>query len=310
MYNLDETGVQEGETIADVVAGSVLAGSAEKISSDATTWISILETISADGRRLTPTVVFTGLTLQGQYFPSQIPDWKFTCSKEGWSNTEILLRWCFDVFLEETKVADPSLWRLLIIDRHKTHISPDFMKKAYMNKVWLSWLPSHTSHMTQPLDVGLFSPLKRYYRQETAEMETYEATSNRQKHIFIQAYKIASEKAFSPENIQNAFQASGIYPIDLNQVLKRLQPKQRLNPTFQPATTPPITVEVDHDIFNTPSSSHDIEKLLQRVNWSSESAERDIRMILRKAGKSLDQSTASTVFQEKEIAVQKLKSLV
>jgi 4-hydroxybenzoate polyprenyltransferase len=307
MYNLDETGVPEGETIAGVVVVSILTGCAEQVASDATAWISILETISADGRRLTPTAVFKGLTLQGQYFPSRMPDWKFTCSKRGWSNEEILLRWLFEVFLEETQVTDPSYWRLLVIDRHKTHISPIFMKKAYMNKVWLSWLPSHTSHATQPLDVGLFSPLKRNYREKTAGMQTYEATSNRQKHIFIQAYKLASKKAFSPENIRNAFRASGIYPVDMYQALKKIQPRIRQKPAFPPATTPPITVEVDHDIFNTPSSSNDIKKLLEKVNWSSEGAERDIRMILQKAGKSLDQRTASVVFQEKEIAVQRVQ---
>jgi 4-hydroxybenzoate polyprenyltransferase len=205
MHNLDETGVQEGETIAGIVAGTVLTSSSEKIQSDASAWISILETISADSRRLTPTVIFTGLSLQGQYFPRDIPDWKFTCSQKGWSNTEILLRWFYDVYLPETRPKDPSSWRLLVLDQHKTHISPVFMKKAMMNKVWLSWLPSHSSHITQPRDLALFSPLKRYYREETAGMETYEATSNRQKHIFIQAYKIASEKAFSPENIRQAF---------------------------------------------------------------------------------------------------------
>jgi 4-hydroxybenzoate polyprenyltransferase len=305
MHNLDETGVQEGETIAGIVAGTVLTSSSEKIQSDASAWISILETISADGRRLTPTVIFTGLSLQGQYFPRDIPDWKFTCSEKGWSNTEILLRWFYDVYLPETRPKDPSSWRLLVLDQHKTHISPVFMKKAMMNKVWLSWLPSHSSHITQPLDLGLFSPLKRYYREETAGMETYEATSNRQKHIFVQAYKIASEKAFSPENIRQAFRASGIYPVDVDQAIKRLKPKERRGPTFQPPTTPPITVEVDRDIFNTPSSSRDIERLLQRVDWSSGNAERDVRMILRKAGKSLDQRGASTVFQEQKIAVQK-----
>ncbi|KAJ0134142.1 hypothetical protein HZ326_22816 [Fusarium oxysporum f. sp. albedinis] len=121
----------------------------------------------------------------------------------------------------------------------------------------------------------------------------------------MSAYKIASKKAFSPENIRQAFRASGIYPVDINQAIKRLKPKEHRRPTFQPPTTPPITVEVDRNIFNTPSLSRDIERLLQRVDWSSGNAERDVRMILQKAGKSLDQRGASTVFQEQKIAIQK-----
>ncbi|KAM5526796.1 transposase [Fusarium oxysporum f. sp. phaseoli] len=173
MHNLDETGVQEGETIAGIVARTVLTSSSEKIQSDASAWISILETISATGQRLTPCIVYTRKTSQGQNFGDFIPDRKYTCSEKGWSNTEILLRWFYDVFLPETTPKDPSQWRLLVLDQHKTHISVEFLKKAYMNKVWLSWLPSHSSHITQPLDVGIFAALKRYYRAETAGMHTY-----------------------------------------------------------------------------------------------------------------------------------------
>jgi 4-hydroxybenzoate polyprenyltransferase len=108
MYNLDEIGVQEGESLAGVVAGTVLTTSSEKIQSDASAWISILETISATGQRLTPCIVYTGKTSQGQNFGDFIPNWKYTCSEKGWSNTEILLRWFYDVFLPETTPKDPS----------------------------------------------------------------------------------------------------------------------------------------------------------------------------------------------------------
>jgi 4-hydroxybenzoate polyprenyltransferase len=187
IYNLDETGLQEGESLAGVVGGTVLTTSSEKIKSNATSWISILETICATGQRVTPCVVYTGKTTQGQNFPEFIEDWKYTCSGTGWSNTEILLRWFYDIFVLETKLSDDALWRTLVLDQHKTHITAAFMKKAYMNKVWLSWLPSHSSHITQPLDLAIFGPLKRYYRQQTSAMETYEATSNRQKQIFMEA---------------------------------------------------------------------------------------------------------------------------
>ncbi|KAH7463438.1 hypothetical protein FOMA001_g18117 [Fusarium oxysporum f. sp. matthiolae] len=303
IYNLDETGVQEGESLAGVVAGTVLTTSSEKIQSDASAWISILETISATGQRLTPCIVYTGKTSQGQNFGDFIPDWKYTCSEKGWSNTEILLRWFYDVFLPETTPKDPSQWRLLVLDQHKTHISVEFMKKAYMNKVWLSWLPSHSSHITQPLDVGIFAALKRYYRAETAGMHTYEATSSRQKQIFATAYKIASNKAFSQDNIRNAFKASGIYPIDVEKAVLKLKPKERRSVISNPLTTPPIQAPQGDNIFATPSSSHDIEKLFLKVNWASENVQRDIRLILRKAGKSLDQKIAENCTKDEAIAI-------
>ncbi|KAM5513468.1 hypothetical protein Focb16_v009870 [Fusarium oxysporum f. sp. cubense] len=74
LYNVDETGVKEGETQAGKVAGTSLTTATEAMESDSTAWITILECRSADSRRLTPCVVFMGHSLQGQWFPKQIPD--------------------------------------------------------------------------------------------------------------------------------------------------------------------------------------------------------------------------------------------
>jgi hypothetical protein len=65
-------------------------------------------------------------------------------------------------------------------------------------------------------------------------METYEATSKRQKQIFAETYKVASEKPFSQENIRQGFQATGIYPIDADRAIAKLKPNERRRPTFQP----------------------------------------------------------------------------
>ena len=61
-------------------------------------------------------------------------------------------------------------WRLLTIDGHKTHATDEFMLKCLENKIWIAWLPAHLSHITQPLDVGVFSFLKRRYRALVDEL--------------------------------------------------------------------------------------------------------------------------------------------
>jgi 4-hydroxybenzoate polyprenyltransferase len=63
--------IKEGETHGGRVAGTALTTVAESVQSDATAWISIPQAIGADGRRLTPWVVFTG-----QWFPPVFPDCK------------------------------------------------------------------------------------------------------------------------------------------------------------------------------------------------------------------------------------------
>ena len=55
---------------------------------------------------------------------------------------------------------------MLVLNRHKSHKSAEFQEyyKAY-NIITLC-LPPHSSHLTQPLDVGCFSVLKRAYGRQ------------------------------------------------------------------------------------------------------------------------------------------------
>lgn len=62
-YNIDETAMQLGETNGNIVAGTVMTASSERIKSDNSTWSSVLEAIFADSRRLTRCIVVTGKNL-------------------------------------------------------------------------------------------------------------------------------------------------------------------------------------------------------------------------------------------------------
>ncbi|WKT54119.1 hypothetical protein QSH57_004703 [Fusarium oxysporum f. sp. vasinfectum] len=288
-YNVDETGVQLGETNGGTVAGTVMTPSSERIKSDNSTWSSILESISADGRRLTPTVVFKGENLQGQWFPSVFPDWKYTTSSSGWSNADIFLKWFMEVFIPKTTPSDPSQWRLLVMDQHKSHITAELMKKAWLNKIWLSWLPSHSSHITQPLDVAA----------------SYEATSPHQQQLFLKAYEEASQKALTRRNIISGFLATGLFPINIQKALKSLKPKEKKRKSFQGPTTPRKVQVTSETVWGTPQGSHDIEKQLQEAQKDGNPSIRDFKCILKKAMKSIDNKNSQIQRLEEEKAVLK-----
>jgi hypothetical protein len=300
IYNVDETGLQEGESHAGVVRRTILTTVAEKTLSDFTTWITILESISASGRRLKPCVVFSGGTAQGQWFPDMIPNWMYIATHSGWSDTEILMKWSMKVFLPETKPADESLWRIFVLDRHKTHITGKLMIKAWVNNVWLSWLPSHSSYITQPLDVTVFGPLKTYYRQETVGWGSYDTTISRQKQLFVTAYKAASEKAFSQENVRKGFHATGIYPVDVSKGLSALKPKERRRWMRLAPTTRQKAPEVAGTLWPTPHCSEDTKKQIDDINLDENIVGRDLEDILRKVYKciNVDKSRITHLAQE------------
>ena len=53
---------------------------------------------------------------------------------------------------------------LLLLDNHSSHIDVEVLKIAQANNVIMFALPQHTSHLYQPLDVGIFGPMKYTFR--------------------------------------------------------------------------------------------------------------------------------------------------
>jgi len=86
--------------------------------------------------------------------------WYFTATPKGWIDNKTALKWLRKVFIPLTRPARPSQKRLLIIDGHGSHVTVDYMWEAYSNNIHIIYLPAHTSHVLQPLDLSCFSVLK------------------------------------------------------------------------------------------------------------------------------------------------------
>ncbi len=57
-------------------------------------------------------------------------------------------------------------YHLLIMDGHDSHITGDWLAHCLDNKIIPAVLGPHSSHLTQPLDVGIFGPLKKVMARE------------------------------------------------------------------------------------------------------------------------------------------------
>jgi hypothetical protein len=87
-------------------------------------WTSFIEAIIADGRALTPGIIFKGKELQQQWFLRefrQIADWHYITSPNGWTDDHIAIEWLETVYLPQTQPTDPSDARLIILDGHGSH---------------------------------------------------------------------------------------------------------------------------------------------------------------------------------------------
>jgi hypothetical protein len=55
---------------------------------------------------------------------------------------------------------------MLVLDRHKSHESAEFQEYCKAHNIITLGLPPYSSHLTQLLDVGCFSVLKRVYGRQ------------------------------------------------------------------------------------------------------------------------------------------------
>ena len=96
-------------------------------------------------------------------------------------------------------------------------------------------LPPHTSHKLQPLDVSVFSPLKRALAAETDAASRLDS-GRIQRVDWTNMYIRAREKAFTLSNIQSGWKATGLEPLSPILVLDKLPKASTL-----PLLLPPIS---------------------------------------------------------------------
>jgi hypothetical protein len=122
-------------------------------------------------------------------------------------------------------------------------------------------MPAHASQLLQPLDVGVFGPLKHAYGKLLEER--MEAGNNYiHKEDFLSLYPDAREKAFATENIHKDFAGAGLKPLNRERVLSKI--------TFQlPTPTPPSLVEGSiSSSFQTPQNPRQLDHKVRSLQES------------------------------------------
>ena len=79
-------------------------------------------------------------------------------------------------------------------------------------------LPSHTSHLTQPLDVGIFGPLKAAMARATDQAATYDC-GRISKADWASTLAAARTTAMMEHNIRVGWKATGLHPFNPQRVL-------------------------------------------------------------------------------------------
>ena len=88
------------------------------------------------------------------------------------------------------------------------------MWECFSNNIQLLFLPLHTSHVLQPLDLAVFSSLKTSYYKQVGFLSLLTDSTPIGKRNFLRCYYKARLDALTARNIRSGWQATGLWPIN------------------------------------------------------------------------------------------------
>jgi hypothetical protein len=110
-------------------------------------------------------------------------------------------------FDEHTKDRKLGIYHLLVLDGHESHRSDAFEQYCKDQKIITLFMPAHSSHILQPLDLVCFAPLKKAYGSQIEKL-VRDRISHITKEDFIPAFCDAFKKSMTENNILAGFQGT------------------------------------------------------------------------------------------------------
>ena len=176
--------------------------------------ITVLGCANAAGQILPPLIIFAAKQLNPLWTRSEVPGSRYGVSDKGWVDQELFHIWQKEHFLSNAVAQRPLL---LLLDGHSSHFKPQCIQFAKDNQIIIFCLSPQTTHECQPLDVGLFGPLKQYWQQACHSFYQKSTTQVISKY-FCQVFKDAWLNAVVPTNVCAGFEKAGVYPFNPNAV--------------------------------------------------------------------------------------------
>jgi len=220
-------------------------------------------------------------------------------------------------FEYQTAALVGRLLRLLNLDGHGSHLIFQFVQFCPDHGILLQCLPSHSTHLLQPLDVGLFAPYHHYYGCEVDDYQRSGHNSQTQgikKYLFIRMVANARKKTFTSSNICKAFEGARIWPLSAQKVLgkMRLEVSSRHDPFGLIATARKSKdirrrVQVPERLLDTCMASLSLKDDVQTMERTSQVMITRVKTIMRELGHQLCTEIAQwKLYQEQSKKLQRI----
>nr|XP_022297142.1 uncharacterized protein LOC111106665 [Crassostrea virginica] len=211
IFNADETGFSTVHQTSKVVGRKGKKAIHAKTSGERGENITVLCCVNAEAHVLPPMVIFKGKRISQALMSNAPKNTLFACSKSSFIDGELFGMWFEKIFLPNISPQRPVL---LIVDGHASHITIHLLEAAKANDVEIFCLPPHTTHWTQPLDRGVFGPLKKAYYKHCESFLKQNPSRQISRYDFCGIFSNAYNEKMNMVNIFGGFRATGIFPFN------------------------------------------------------------------------------------------------
>ena len=243
IFNMDETGFP-----LDPKPMKTVHERGEKnpisVSSGSKSRVTVVACVSATGQTIPPLIIWKRKTMSPDMAIGEVPGTQYGFSDSGWMQAKLFDSWFRKHFMRYAPASRPLL---LLLDGHSSHYCPDTINLAAENGIIIFTLPPNTTHLTQPLDKGVFGPFKMHWKRVCHDFQVSHPGQVVNYYNFCSLFSKAWVESMTCINIVAGFKTTGVYPVNRDAIqlpgeLKSTEGMMAPRPMFTPFKRAP---EVD-----------------------------------------------------------------
>lgn len=226
VFNLDESAFffapDKNKVLAEKnakhVYNTIMTGEKENLT--------VLLTINAAGDLAPPLVIFPLKNVSKDIAKNANRSWALAVSERGWITSEIFFEYIANTFLTWLKENNFVFPIILYCDGHTSHLKYWVAKFCQENQIIVIVLYPNSTHMIQPLDVGIFKPLKSEWKKKVLSLKQKEQPVKVTNKNFCGYFEDTLDVVLAPkleekdrpDIAEKAFGKSGLCPFDADAV--------------------------------------------------------------------------------------------
>ncbi|XP_063232471.1 uncharacterized protein LOC134536610 [Bacillus rossius redtenbacheri] len=222
IFNADETAFFLNPKGSKVLAQKGDKSIYQQVNTDEKECLTVLITGNAAGKVCPPLVCFKYERLPQDIVSSMPAHWGIRKSPNGWMTGEVIFEYMSNIFypwLVEENIVLPVLF---FIEGHSSHLTLHTSKFCAEHGIVCVALLPNSTHILQPMDVGVFKPLKSGWKKAVHEWRIERISNNEDTTLnnkdFAKLLDDTINKCIQPKHLESAFRACGLFPWDVSAI--------------------------------------------------------------------------------------------